>query len=58
MSATHTIDLRRFERSGTPFVSRPSVDPTNKCAICRNRDGCEPCIDQALKGYGLTGFRH
>jgi hypothetical protein len=30
---------------------------TNHCAICRNKGGCPACIDDALKGYGLTGFR-
>jgi hypothetical protein len=41
--------------------SRPgkgrTPEPSNHCAICRNKGGCPTCIDDALKGYGLTGFR-
>jgi hypothetical protein len=58
MSATcHTHELIRFEQSGTPYVSRPALEPTNRCAVCRNKGGCGPCIVAALKGYGLTEFR-
>jgi hypothetical protein len=35
----------------------PRPEPTNHCAICRNKGGCARCVDDALKGYGLTGFQ-
>jgi hypothetical protein len=40
-----------------PAAQTAKPEPTNHCALCRNKGGCGPCIDGALKGYGLLGFR-